>query len=108
MRNKRHVGQMGKLGTYAAEVEVSGWWLEPQVDETVILDIEWTVEDESFDAYNKMGESQMYASYGTHVTKVLGAYGKDTGADYSNLLEKSSSHQFLDHLADVVNEQYEC
>lgn len=99
---------MGKLGTYQAEVEVSGWWLQPEVDEDIVLGIEWTVEDESFDAWGPMGESKMYASYGTHVTKLLSAYGKASGADYTNLLEKSSSHQFLDHLAEVVNEQYEC
>ena len=99
---------MGRIGTYAAEVKVSGFWLDIDEHENVILDLEWSVEDESFDAYNGMGESKLYPSYGTYINKIHSAYGEKTGADYTKLLETNTSSRFLDHLCDVVNETYEC
>ena len=100
---------MGRLGTYQAEVKVSGLWLRPEVEEDIFVDIEWTVEDEGvyYNDHNS-GEAKMYPSYGTQVTKLISAYGAESGKDYSCHLSNSLNFDFLDHLADCLNERYEC
>jgi hypothetical protein len=104
---RRLVRRVGNYGTYQIEKRVSGWWLEPEVQEDIYIEFEYTIEDQSFDAYGPMGEARTYASFGTHINRLISAYGKDTGADYTNYLKDSETDRFLDHLAECVNEDLE-
>lgn len=98
---------MGNFGTYETEHRISGWWLNPEVQEDIEIEFEYTIEDETFDAYNKMGETQAYPSFATRITRLISAHGKDSGADYTAYLKASETNQFLDHLTECVNEDLE-
>ena len=103
LEQQKYPQKMQPMASHITEVQMSGWWLEPDVtEEDVVFKVHYHIEDRSYDYNGPMG-SKTHHDWAITIQTILSATGTRSYVDYSDRVTHSPA--FIEQLTDVL---YEC